>query len=50
MKAANSSGVLENPSNPTFLNLAWTSELSMISHSDVLSFFTTAAGVPAGAT
>jgi hypothetical protein len=36
--------------DPTFLNLAWTSGLSMISRSDVLSFFTTAAGVPAGAT
>src|SRR5262249_3672475 len=50
MKAPNSSGVLENPSKPTFLNLAWTSGLSMISRNAVLSFCTTAAGVPAGAT
>jgi hypothetical protein len=29
MKAPSSSGVLENPSKPTFLNFAWTSGLSM---------------------
>jgi hypothetical protein len=34
MKAANSSGVLENPSNPTFLNFAWTSGLSMMLRRD----------------
>src|SRR5215831_5830353 len=46
MNAASSSGELENPSKPTFLNLAWTSGLSMTSRSAVLSFFTIAAGVP----
>lgn len=49
MKAANSSGVLENPSKPTFLNFAWTSGLSMMLRRAPLSFVTIAAGVPAGA-